>query len=368
VRVIGINPELETAPNYECDKGVRVWRLKINTSHLGWVAGRFSIYRMVSEWARTGLIDVIELPDYEGYAAGWPALQAPLITRLHGSSSYFAVEMGKRPNWLAFRLEGASLRRSNFICSTSQYTAKQTKKLFDLGGREVAVLYNSVAIPKVASRPPRVAGKVVFTGTLTGKKGIVSLIRSWVIVNAQNPDAELHIFGKAGLTDGGGSMQEFLVSRLPPEVRRSVHFHGHVEMGELTEAFQTASVAVFPSYSEAFALGPMEAMAEACPTIYTRRSSGTELIRDGRDGLLIDPDNYSEIAAAILRILNDAELAKSLGGAGRKRIEHRFSPSVVLPHNIDFYRDCIRLFQAPEAVQTRATYEVAARSEERALK
>jgi len=367
-RVIGIYPKSCQSPEFENDGGVLVHRLRVNTSRLGWIRARVVLYRTIAEWATKGLIDVLETPDYEGLVARWPALPVPIVTRLHGSSSYFAAEMGAQPSRLAFCIERASLRRSDFICSTSRYTGHQTKKLFGLRDREMTVLYNSVAVPDSVPRGPRVPGKVVFTGTLTRKKGIVSLIRAWPIVSQRIPHAELHVFGKAGRTNDGGSMQEFLLSSLPSAVRPRVRFHGHVEMSELTAAFRSASVAVFPSYSEAFALGPMEAMVEACPIIYTRRSSGAELVRDGEDGLLIDPDNYSEIADAIVRILNDAKLANSLGVAGRKRIEWRFSPQVVLPQNIDFYHSCIRLFQAPATFLTKTAYSSADQAEERGVK
>ncbi len=40
-----------------------------------------------------------------------------------------------------------------------------------------------------------------------------------------------------------------------------------------------------------------------CTSIYSRRGSGPELIEDGRDGLLIEPDRPDEIAEAIIRLL-----------------------------------------------------------------
>ena len=65
-------------------------------------------------------------------------------------------------------------------------------------------------------------------------------------------------------------------------------------LGALVEEFQRARVIVLPSYAEGFSLTPLHAMAAGCPTVYTSRGSGPEVIEDGRDGLLIDPDDAGQ--------------------------------------------------------------------------
>jgi glycosyltransferase involved in cell wall biosynthesis len=106
-------------------------------------------------------------------------------------------------------------------------------------------------------------------------------------------------------------------------------------------ALAGASAAVFPSYAEAFALAPIEAMGSGTPTVYSRRGSGPELIRDGHDGLLVDPDRLEEIAFALVRLLTNDMLARSLGAAGRKRVTETFAPDRLVPANLAFYRQCI---------------------------
>jgi glycosyltransferase involved in cell wall biosynthesis len=103
-------------------------------------------------------------------------------------------------------------------------------------------------------------------------------------------------------------------------------------------------VAVFPSYAEAFALAPLEAMVSGAPTVYTSRGSGPELIRDGRDGLLIDPDRPDDIAGALLQILTDPGRARDLSLAGRRRVLESFGLEQVVAENIAFYRRCAAMF------------------------
>jgi glycosyltransferase involved in cell wall biosynthesis len=142
----------------------------------------------------------------------------------------------------------------------------------------------------------------------------------------------------------GQSMQASLLSRLRPESGGRIHFHGFVDRRQILQALQTARLAVFPSYAEAFAQAPMEAMACGCPTVYTRRTSGPELIDHDQTGLLIDPDRSDEIANSIIRLLKDDRLAQRLGDAGRKHIQENFSVETILTRNEAFYRKCLEAF------------------------
>ncbi len=344
VRVVGFYPEKEAAPDMESDCGVAVQRFKISCRPLEWVRARYFLYSIVKHWAQAGLIDLVEVPDYEGLAAGWPALHIPVVIRMHGSSTYFAAERGKHRDATMSLIEGTSLRRGNFLCSCSDYTAERSRELFRLGESKIATLHNPVVTETSSVERKRRPGQVVFSGTLTAKKGVGSLVRAWAQVLEDCPHAELEIFGKDGHTDRGSSMQDHLISLVPPPIRNTIRFHGHVDFARLRSAFRSASVAVFPSYSEAFALAPMEAMAQGCPTIYSCRASGKELIQDGETGLLVNPDDPNAIAKAIITILNNPQIAKELGSKGKASIECRFSIGVLLARNINFYLDCLRSF------------------------
>jgi glycosyltransferase involved in cell wall biosynthesis len=238
-----------------------------------------------------------------------------------------------RPRLTAL-IEGASMRRADRWCSVSQYTADRTAELFGLEPA-AAVHYNFVE-PAPARRAVRSRNRVVFTGTLTHKKGIESLIQAWNLVVDIRHDARLHIYGK-----DVSSMEVRLRAQLDDSALASVQFHGHTPREQVLEALSTARVAVFPSWAEAFAFAPLEAMAAGCPTISSTRTSGPEAITDGRDGLLVDPAEPAQIAATILRVLDDDVLAERLGRAGRERVERCFSCDTTLEEIERFYIDTI---------------------------
>ncbi len=345
VRVIGKASHDSRAPEYEEDGGVRVWRVRPRRRKLAWLGARRAVFRQVSRWADNGEIDLVEAPDYEGGVAWWPCLPVPVLVRLHGSLGYFAAEMGHPHPAASHLLERFALHRADFLCSTSRYTAERTAQLYGLNAGHVKVLYNPVELPHQAPPAPRRAFTAVYTGTLTPKKGIDRLVEAWPHVKAAEPRAELHVFGKDGVTGSGQSMQAELKDSLNG-VGSSVHFYGHVPRERILDALDRAAVAVFPSRAEAFALAPMEAMAHGCPTIYSRRGSGPELICDGRDGLLVEPEDPLEIARAICRVLADSALAERLGSAGRERVRAEFACELACERNLEFYRKCIEQFRS----------------------
>lgn len=297
-----------------------------------------------------GAVDIVEVPDYQGWAAGWQRLPQPVITRLHGSLTYFASELQKPIDRTSYWLERASLRRADYACSVCRYTAQMTEQVFKVPMSATAILYNPVETPAMARDAVRSRNRVVFSGTLTPKKGIVSLVKAWPRVALSAPGAELHIYGKDGRAEDGGSMREFLLAGLPQAARASVHFHGHVSRSELFDIYRTAAMAVFPSYAEAFAIAPLEAMACGCPTIFTRRGSGPELLTHEREGLLVDPDKQEEIASAILRVLEDGCLARVLGDCGRTRVQEVFSIESLVGQNVNFYQRCLDDFRAKSSL------------------
>lgn len=344
VQVAGIYKNDYPAPDFEEDQGVKIWRLRTSGQRLGWIPARYQLFRLVRNWVREKSVDVIEVPDYQGLAAGWGPLAAPVVARLHGSETYFAKELGVPVRRGSYWLERASLRRVDFWSSVCQYTADKTRELFRLRFEPSAILYNPVEVPNAPALSRR-KNQVIFSGTLTAKKGIVSLIRAWSMVKAACPEAELHVYGKDGRAESGDSMREALCKELPPSVLSSVTFHGHVTRERLFEVYRTAGLAVFPSYAEAFAIAPLEAMACGCPTIYSERGSGPELLEQDKNGLLVNPDQPSQIAESMIRTLRDDGFAERIGAAGRKLVEERFSLAGALKQNIAFYAGCIERFR-----------------------
>jgi len=91
-----------------------------------------------------------------------------------------------------------------------------------------------------------------------------------------------------------------------------------------------AAVFVLPSRYEGFPNGLLEAMALGIQCVATRCKTGPEeIIVDGENGLLVPVEDSGAIAAAIDRLLADAELRERVGGAARESAKRYNAPGIV---------------------------------------
>ena len=153
------------------------------------------------------------------------------------------------------------------------------------------------------------------------------------------PHAELHLAGKNNLILGNERYQDFLSGLLSDELLQRVKFLGPLDREkELFPLLSSAEVCCYPSYSEAFALAPLEAMAMGKAVVFTKLSSGPEAIVHGESGLLCDPKNPSDIAKNIIKLLENKSATDQLRVKARSRIENNFSYPEWLQKNIHCYK------------------------------
>ncbi len=103
-------------------------------------------------------------------------------------------------------------------------------------------------------------------------------------------------------------------------------FTGFVSEATLAALYRRSAVFAMPSRGEGFGLVYLEAMREGKPCIAARDGAAREIVVDGETGLLVDPENVSEIASALGRLAGEPGLAARLGEAGRQRFGCVYSP------------------------------------------
>ena len=109
----------------------------------------------------------------------------------------------------------------------------------------------------------------------------------------------------------------------------SVTFLGHVEREKLPGLMSDSTVCCVPSFGEAFGLVALEAMACGRPIVGTDASGLAHLITD-KGGIKVRAGDPQALAQALLRVLENPELARSMGEHNRKLAEQRYAwPSVV---------------------------------------
>jgi glycosyltransferase involved in cell wall biosynthesis len=86
-----------------------------------------------------------------------------------------------------------------------------------------------------------------------------------------------------------------------------------------------ADLVVLPTLTEAFGIVLAEALYLGTPVVATRVGGVPEIVDDGVDGVLVDPDSPEALAEAIAALLGDAERRQRMAGVGRDRVTTEFS-------------------------------------------
>ncbi len=162
------------------------------------------------------------------------------------------------------------------------------------------------------------APRLLFVGRLRYYKGLGYLLEAL----RQVPRAQLVVVGT-------GPMERAWRARAKElGVEARVAFVGDVADAELPAFYAACDVFVLPSVerSEAFGVVQLEAMAAGKPVICTELGTGTSFVNvDGETGLVVPPRDAPALAAAITRLLDDADLRARMGAAGRARVRQAFT-------------------------------------------
>ncbi len=179
---------------------------------------------------------------------------------------------------------------------------------------QVEVIRNSVAWPVRAEPVPTRSKVVVAAGRLVPRKGFPRLVRAFAPVARRHPDWQLHIYGT------GPQRQDVadLVRRLGLDAQ--VQLRGYSR--SFSDVLADASVLAMTSLSEGFPMVLIEAMSTGTPVIAFDCPRGpAEIIRDGRNGLLIPEGPFEHFTRGLERLVEDAELRARLGAQALRDAE-----------------------------------------------
>jgi glycosyltransferase involved in cell wall biosynthesis len=118
-------------------------------------------------------------------------------------------------------------------------------------------------------------------------------------------------------------------------VMDSVHFFPFEN--DILSLYQSADCFVLPSRGEGLSNALLEAMAMELAVIATSVSGTTDVVDDGKDGILIPPDSPEALFAAMVRIIRDREMAGQLGLNARRKVEQHFSLESVARQYSELY-------------------------------
>lgn len=225
------------------------------------------------------------------------------------------------------------LFRKKFVIpvALSEEIRKTILKVYGLDKDSVPVIYNGVQLSKCIAKQSYTADEaftIVHVGRFYDVKNHNSLIRAFQEIHGRHPDCRLRLIG-----DGEKKTEmENLAKELG--IGSAVDF-----LGQQTNVFpflHDADLFILPSLYEGIPLSIIEAMGTGLPIVASRVGGIPDMICDGEEGLLCDPD-ISGIVNAIEKMYLDEVLRENCGKTAQKSSE-RFSAEEMAGRYMQLYQ------------------------------
>jgi phosphatidyl-myo-inositol alpha-mannosyltransferase len=255
---------------------------------------------------------------------GWAACfagDAPLVLTFHAyaeAGSLARLYRSVRP------LGRRVVRRASAMTAVSEVAARFHARALGIPLPELQVVPNGVDVARFSAhadesseRPRDPDGStLLFVGRFEDRKGVDVAIAAFGILAEQRPGLRLRLVG-----DGPWEPQVTrLIAGLPEDVRSRIVRSGRVSNDELPSVLAEAELLLVPSRGgESFGIVLLEAMAAGTALVASDLDGYRAVARDGREALLVPPDDPAALARAAARILDEPGLSEALVGAGRLR-------------------------------------------------
>jgi len=172
-------------------------------------------------------------------------------------------------------------------------------------------------------------------------KGHDYLLRAFALLSKRIKDINL-VIGGGSLNTKNREKEVFdMIEEILDEyhLKNRVHVIGYVPDNHMAHYYQNCEVFILPSLFEPFGMTTQEAMACGKPVICSRYGGIRTVIKNGINGMLVDPSDAEEFARVIETVLLDESLKKNLGNQAYLTVINEFSWDAIADRFIRCYSD-----------------------------
>ena len=297
--------------------------------------------------ARTHRFDILHDNQCLGYGMLlWKLLGVPVVSTLHHPLSIDRATWFEQPSTLKQKVKRVLYypllmqkivsNHLDRIITVSHDSAREIHQAFGIPPEKIRVVYNGLdsrefaPIPGLAKKP----NSLIFVGNSEDrKKGLLYLLQALAYL----PESV-----SLTVVDGGAPQRSFapmLVEKY--KVGRRVFFTGKIGPGDLVRLYGSAEIAVVPSLYEGFGFPAAEAMSCELPVVSSTAGALPEVVGNDGAGILVPARDGPALAKAIRRLLEDPELRRQMGQAGRRRVVNLFTWENAARQMVEVYREAI---------------------------
>lgn len=289
----------------------------------------------------TGRIDLFHSPDFTLP----PAPGVPSVVTVH-DLAFLAVPETAYPTLRAYLEEVVprSLRRAAKVIAVSECTRQDLVERLGVPMERITVVHEGVSSvfretapaasdQEVLSRLRVSRPFVLGVGTIQPRKNYARLVEAFAAIWPRHQELSLVIAGSRGWMD-----EPVFAAIENLGLRDKVHIVGPGDE-DLAALYRSCAVMAYPSLYEGFGIPPLEAMACGAPVICSNTSSLPEVVGDA--AVMVDPSSTEQLAAALIRVLEDPELSARLRERGHERAR-LFTWERAAAETVGVYEDVLR--------------------------
>ena len=255
--------------------------------------------------------------------------QKPLIVTSHGTDIRILEKSG-----LSSRLAGLVFRRAKYVTTVSSFLKEKLTRNIKLAPEKIRIIPMPVTPETFIPTPPKRGGVklILCVARFTPQKGLDIFLKACNILKEKGIGFRAKIVGE-------GPLKDVLLEEIKKlNLQKQVFLLDIMPQKKLNFLYAQSYLCVLPSLDEGFGLVLVEAQLCKRPVVGARSGGITDIIQDGKSGLLVPPKDYVSLAEAMERILTDEELASRLAEGGYQSAMAKFSPQTVLQEYLKILR------------------------------
>ena len=234
----------------------------------------------------------------------------PVIAEVHGnwrhSTRLYGSPTRKVLSPVVDALDVWGVRHAVAVRALSGYTAGLVERTRGKPPDAVFPTYSDLsAFTAEPVRPLPERATALFVGVLEPYKNVAGLAEAWRRASPRVPGAKLVVVGKGSQRGSIQPVAHAYFEQLAPE--------------QVATKLDESTVLVLPSRYEGLGRVVIEAFARGRGVVASRAGGILDLVDDGEQGLLVDPEDTEALADALVRVLSDRPLAERLGVAAHAR-------------------------------------------------
>ncbi len=260
-------------------------------------------------------------------------LGLPLVVTLQGELTMDATQLYQRSE-AARQLMRNALRGADFITGCSGQTVREAEEfLGEPFGSRGQVVFNGIRLSDFEGVAPYPHPRpyILGIGRHVPQKGFDVLLRAFArLVGEGDATTDLLLAGD------GANHEELKALSASLGLDGRAHFVGRVDRAKAVSLFNGSAFFVLPSRHEPMGIVNLEAMAAGKAVVASRVGGVPELVTDGQNGLLVEPDNVAALHLALQTLVRNPTEAARLGANGAQSVR-AFDWDAIAAQYLDVY-------------------------------